>query len=122
MFGARVSPLTGSPRLAVNPPNAVLNYLYAILESEARLSAYPPIVWGVGVYAREKGTTPGRRVEYVFCSFFASSDGAPSFLTRVSFGIHHPQLVAGLFESTAASSLFTGDPMEPDFVEMQATA
>jgi CRISPR-associated endonuclease Cas1 len=38
-FGARVSPLTGSPRLAVNPPNAVLNYLYAILESEARLAA-----------------------------------------------------------------------------------
>src|SRR5713226_6087040 len=27
-FGARVSPLTGSPRLAVNPPNALLNYLY----------------------------------------------------------------------------------------------
>src|ERR1700730_10332969 len=24
-FGARVSPLTGSPRLAVNPPNAILN-------------------------------------------------------------------------------------------------
>jgi hypothetical protein len=39
VFGARVSPLTGSPRLAVNPPNAVLNYLYAILESEARLAA-----------------------------------------------------------------------------------
>jgi hypothetical protein len=39
IFGARVSPLTGSPRLAVNPPNAVLNYLYAILESEARLAA-----------------------------------------------------------------------------------
>ena len=38
-FGARVSPLTGSPRLAVNPPNAALNYLYAILESEARLAA-----------------------------------------------------------------------------------
>jgi CRISPR-associated endonuclease Cas1 len=38
-FGARVSPLTGSPRLAVNPPGAVLNYLYAILESEARLAA-----------------------------------------------------------------------------------
>lgn len=36
VFGARVSPLTGSPRLAVNPPNAILNYLYAILESEAR--------------------------------------------------------------------------------------
>jgi CRISPR-associated endonuclease Cas1 len=38
-FGARVSPLTGSPRLAVNPPNAILNYLYAVLEAEARLAA-----------------------------------------------------------------------------------
>jgi CRISPR-associated endonuclease Cas1 len=37
-FGSRVSPLTRSPRLAVNPPNAMLNYLYAILESEARLA------------------------------------------------------------------------------------
>lgn len=37
-FGSRVSPLTKSPRLAVNPPNAMLNYLYAILESEARLA------------------------------------------------------------------------------------
>lgn len=38
-FGTRVSPLTGSPRLASNPPNAILNYLYAVLESEARLAA-----------------------------------------------------------------------------------
>ena len=38
-FGARVSPLTGSPRLAANPPNAILNYLYSLLEAEARLSA-----------------------------------------------------------------------------------
>jgi len=38
-FGTRISPLTGSPRLAVNPPNAILNYLYAVLESEARLAA-----------------------------------------------------------------------------------
>jgi CRISPR-associated protein Cas1 len=37
-FGSRVSPLTKSPRLAVNPPNAILNYVYAILESEARLA------------------------------------------------------------------------------------
>ena len=36
-FGARISPLTHSPRLAVNPPNAILNYLYAILEAETRL-------------------------------------------------------------------------------------
>lgn len=37
-FGSRLSPLTRSPRLAVNPPNAMLNYLYAVLESEARLA------------------------------------------------------------------------------------
>jgi CRISPR-associated endonuclease Cas1 len=37
-FGSRISPLTSSPRLAVNPPNALLNYLYALLESEARLA------------------------------------------------------------------------------------
>jgi CRISPR-associated endonuclease Cas1 len=39
VFGTRVSALTGSPRLAINPPNAMLNYLYAVLESEARLAA-----------------------------------------------------------------------------------
>lgn len=38
-FGTRKSQLTGSPRLAANPPNAILNYLYALLESEARLAA-----------------------------------------------------------------------------------
>src|SRR5690242_18644688 len=37
-FGSRVSPLTNSPRLAVNPANAILNYLYAILEAECRLA------------------------------------------------------------------------------------
>jgi CRISPR-associated protein Cas1 len=38
-FGSRISPLTSSPRLAANPVNAILNYLYAILEAEARLAA-----------------------------------------------------------------------------------
>jgi CRISPR-associated endonuclease Cas1 len=38
-FGSRISSLTHSPRLACNPPNALLNFLYGILESEARLSA-----------------------------------------------------------------------------------
>lgn len=38
-FGARRSPITGSPRHAANPANAMLNYLYALLESEARLAA-----------------------------------------------------------------------------------
>ncbi len=37
-FGARTSPLTGSPRNAGNPANAMLNYLYAILEAEARIA------------------------------------------------------------------------------------
>lgn len=37
-FIGRISPLTGSPRLAVNPPNAMLNYLYALLEAEARIA------------------------------------------------------------------------------------
>jgi hypothetical protein len=35
-FGTRKSPLTESPRLAVNPANAMLNYLYAMLESVTR--------------------------------------------------------------------------------------
>jgi CRISPR-associated endonuclease Cas1 len=38
-FGTRASPLTGSPRLAVTPPCAILNYCYALLESETRLAA-----------------------------------------------------------------------------------
>jgi len=38
-FGSRISPLTHSPRLAANPPNALLNFLYSVLESEARLAA-----------------------------------------------------------------------------------
>lgn len=39
-FGGRTSPLSRShsPRRAVNPANAVLNYLYAILEAEARIA------------------------------------------------------------------------------------
>jgi hypothetical protein len=38
-FGTRKSPLTGSPRLAVTPPGAMLNYLYSVLETESRLAA-----------------------------------------------------------------------------------
>jgi CRISPR-associated endonuclease Cas1 len=38
-FGSRVSPLTQSPRLASTPPNALLNFLYSLLESESRLAA-----------------------------------------------------------------------------------
>jgi CRISPR-associated endonuclease Cas1 len=38
-FDTRKSPLTGSQRLAANPVNAILNYLYCVLESESRLAA-----------------------------------------------------------------------------------
>jgi CRISPR-associated endonuclease Cas1 len=37
-FGTRGSPLTGQPRLAANPINALLNYSYAILESEGTIA------------------------------------------------------------------------------------
>jgi hypothetical protein len=38
-FGPRHSPLTGGPRLSVNPPNSLLNYTNAIAQSECRLAA-----------------------------------------------------------------------------------
>jgi CRISPR-associated endonuclease Cas1 len=37
-FGSRHSPLSGGPRRAVNPANALLNYTNAIAESECRLA------------------------------------------------------------------------------------
>jgi CRISPR-associated endonuclease Cas1 len=37
-FGKRGSTLTQAPRLAVNPINALLNYLYAIVEAETRIA------------------------------------------------------------------------------------
>ena len=38
-FGQRASLVTGNPRKATNPANAILNYLYAIAEAEAKISA-----------------------------------------------------------------------------------
>ncbi|WP_158789474.1 CRISPR-associated endonuclease Cas1 [Granulicella sp. L46] len=37
-FDTRASTLSGSPRLAANPVNSILNYLYALLEAECRLA------------------------------------------------------------------------------------
>ena len=39
-FGKRHSLLSNGPRLACNPPNAILNYLYALLEAEATLACH----------------------------------------------------------------------------------
>lgn len=40
-FGKRHSLLSNGPRLACNPPNAILNYLYALLEAETSWPATP---------------------------------------------------------------------------------
>jgi len=37
-FGSRISPLTHSPRLAVNAPNACMNLIHALCESECRIA------------------------------------------------------------------------------------
>jgi CRISPR-associated endonuclease Cas1 len=39
-FGGRVSPVTSSNRLAANPANAILNYLFALIEAEATLACH----------------------------------------------------------------------------------
>jgi len=50
-FASRTSPLTSSPRNAANPANAMLNYLYALLEAEARIAALTiGLDPGMGVY------------------------------------------------------------------------
>jgi CRISPR-associated endonuclease Cas1 len=40
VFGPRHSPLSNGPRLACNPPNAILNYLYALLEAETTIACH----------------------------------------------------------------------------------
>jgi CRISP-associated protein Cas1 len=39
-FGLRSSPITGSKRHAINPANALLNYLYTLLEAETTLALH----------------------------------------------------------------------------------
>ena len=39
-FGHRHSLLTVGPRMACNPPNAILNYLYALLEAETTIACH----------------------------------------------------------------------------------
>ena len=38
-LGIRMSPLSNSPRLAITPGHAVLNYLYALLEAESTVAS-----------------------------------------------------------------------------------
>ncbi|MDQ4144987.1 MAG: CRISPR-associated endonuclease Cas1 [Actinomycetota bacterium] len=54
-FGQRHSPLTRSPRLAANPANAILNYLYSLLEAEAILACQTVgLDPGLGVFHRDR--------------------------------------------------------------------
>lgn len=54
-FGQRHSPLTGSPRLAANPANAILNYLYSLLEAEAAIACRAVgLDPGIGVWHRDR--------------------------------------------------------------------
>jgi len=57
-FGQRHSPLSRSPRLAANPANAILNYLYALLEVETTIALQTiGLDPGLGVFHADK---PGR--------------------------------------------------------------
>lgn len=53
-FGDRKSALSGRPKLATNPANAVLNYLYAVMEAEATIAArIAGLDPGIGVLHRD---------------------------------------------------------------------
>jgi len=83
VFGSRVSPLTKSPRLAVNPPNAMLNYLYAILESEARLAiAEVGLDPGIGVLHSDTrtgaGTSLRARRDFFYSNFLRTRTHTPT--------------------------------------------
>lgn len=54
-FGPRRSPISGSPRLAANPANAVLNFLYRLLEAETRLACIAVgLDPGLGFFHKDK--------------------------------------------------------------------
>jgi CRISPR-associated endonuclease Cas1 len=56
-FGQRSSPITGSPRLAASPANAMLNYLYALLEQESRLACLAcGLDPGLGIFHADQPT------------------------------------------------------------------
>jgi CRISPR-associated endonuclease Cas1 len=55
-FGKRGSPLTQSPRLAISPANAVLNYLYALAEAESRFALFAVgLDPGIGIVHADQG-------------------------------------------------------------------
>jgi CRISPR-associated endonuclease Cas1 len=54
-FGQRASLITGGPCTATNPANAILNYLYALLEAETILSCYTAgLDPGLGIFHTDR--------------------------------------------------------------------
>lgn len=54
-FGPRRSAISGSPRLAINPANAILNYLYRLVEAETRLACLTVgLDPGLGFFHKDK--------------------------------------------------------------------
>jgi CRISPR-associated protein Cas1 len=58
-FGARSSPITSNPRRAANPANALLNYLYALLEAETILACHTiGLDPGIGILHTDQDARP----------------------------------------------------------------
>ncbi len=54
-FGQRASLLTSGPRLASNPANAILNYLYALLEAETTIACHRlGLDPGIGIFHADR--------------------------------------------------------------------
>jgi CRISP-associated protein Cas1 len=54
-FGGRASTITGSPRAAINPANAALNFVYSLLRAETILSCHAlGLDPGIGIFHRDR--------------------------------------------------------------------
>jgi CRISPR-associated endonuclease Cas1 len=85
-FGARMSPLSAKPRYATNPPNAILNYLYGVLDAETTLAI------------REVGLDPGMGLLHV-------DEASRDSLTLDFMEVARPQVDAYLLDH------LTGQPL-----------
>jgi hypothetical protein len=60
-FGQRASLLTGGPRTATNPANALLNYLYALLSAETTIACCAVgLDPGMGIFHADRDNLPDR--------------------------------------------------------------
>jgi CRISPR-associated endonuclease Cas1 len=60
-FGQRASLLTGGPRAATNPYNAVLNWIYTVLSAEATIACHAVgLDPGIGIFHADRDHLPNR--------------------------------------------------------------